>query len=256
MKAVHMAGLTFGTGAPKICIPLTAPDLPALEAELSEAKSLPADLYEWRADHFEGPWAPALALLGDRAGRPVLCTLRTQGQGGETALTPGEYEQALGALLAAEHAFQLVDIELACGEERVRRLADLAHARGLGVVVSHHDFAATPDRAVMGELLERMKSLGADLPKLAVTPACPADVLALLEATLEAHEALGPVITMSMGSLGRVSRVCGELTGSCLTFAAGARASAPGQIGARAMRNILDNLTLCRGEGEGQAHEK
>ena len=256
MKAVHMAGLSFGTGAPKICVPLTGPDLPALEPQLAAAEGLPADLYEWRADHFEGPWAPALALLGDRAGRPVLCTLRTQGQGGRCGLPPGEYEEAVGALCAAEGVFGLVDIELACGEERVRRLADLAHARGLGVVVSHHDFAATPDRAVMGELLRKMKSLGADLPKLAVTPACPADVLALLEATLQAHEALGPVITMSMGSLGRVSRVCGELTGSCLTFAAGARASAPGQIGARAMRDILDSLTLCRGEGEGQAHEK
>ena len=137
MKAVHMAGLTFGTGAPKICIPLAAPDLPGLEAELSEAKSLPADLYEWRADHFEGPWAPALALLGDRAGRPVLCTLRTRGQGGRCALSPGEYEEAVGALCAAEGVFGLVDIELACGEERVRRLADLAHGRGLGVVALH-----------------------------------------------------------------------------------------------------------------------
>lgn len=256
MEIIHIAGLAFGAGAPKICVPLTGADLPALEGELAAAGELPADLYEWRADHFAGDPSAALELLRDRAVRPVLCTLRTKAQGGERALSPGEYEEAVRAFFALPGAFQLVDVELACGAERVRRLGELARSRGVGVVVSHHDFSATPDRAGMLALLGEMKSLGADLPKLAVTPTCPADVLALLEATLQAHEALGPVITMSMGSLGRVSRVCGELTGSCLTFAAGTRASAPGQIGARAMEAMLDNLRLCQWEGEGQAHEK
>lgn len=242
MRAFQIAGLSFGAGAPKICVPLMAGDLPALEQELAAADSLPAELWEWRADAFAGDWTLALALLRDKASRPVLCTLRTKEQGGGQALSPQAYEERLTGLLGAEGTFQLIDIELACGEERSQRLAGLAKSRGLGVVISHHDFAATPDKAVMRALLRKMKSLGADLPKLAVMPTCPADVLALLEVTMEAAEELGPVITMSMESLGRVSRVCGELTGSCLTFAAGLQASAPGQIGAQALRNMLDSL--------------
>ena len=256
MQSLQTAGLDFGSGAPKICVPLTSPALPALTGELSAAQALPADLYEWRADAFSGDWAPALNLLRERARRPVLCTLRTKGQGGGSGLDPAGYEEALSGLMGAEGAFQLIDIELACGGERVRGLVEQAHARGLGAVVSYHDFAATPEKAQMVRLLGEMKSLGADLPKLAVMPACPGDVLALMEATLEASLVLGPVVTMSMGALGRISRVCGELTGSCMTFGAGVRASAPGQLGARALRDMLDNCTLCHREGEGQAYEK
>lgn len=256
MQSLQTAGLDFGSGAPKICVPLTSPGLPALARELDAVQALPADLYEWRADAFSGDWAPALDLLRERARRPVLCTLRTRGQGGGSGLDPAGYEQALSGLIGAGGAFQLIDIELACGGERVRRLVEQAHARGLGAVVSYHDFAATPEKAQMVRLLGEMKSLGADLPKLAVMPACPGDVLALMEATLEASLVLGPVVTMSMGALGRISRVCGELTGSCMTFGAGVRASAPGQIQARALRDMLDNCTLCHREGEGQAYEK
>mgnify|MGYP002234856443 CR=1 FL=1 len=48
--------------------------------------------------------------------------------------------------------------------------------------------------------------MGADLPKLAVMPQSPADVLALLAATYEASAQIGPVITMPWGDLGKLSR--------------------------------------------------
>ena len=50
-----------------------------------------------------------------------------------------------------------------------------------------------------------------------------------------------------MGKLGAVSRVCGELFGSCVTFAAGKNASAPGQIEAEKMEEILKVLSLSQG---------
>ena len=137
---------------------------------------------------------------------------------------------------------RLLDVELSCGEERARRLIALAHGRGLGVVVSRHDFQKTPPQGEMVETLLRMKALGADLPKLAVMPQSPADVLAVLEATYEASAQIGPVITMAMGDLGKLSRVSGGLTGSCLTFGAGSSASAPGQLNAEDLRAILQDL--------------
>ena len=48
-----------------------------------------------------------------------------------------------------------------------------------------------------------------------------------------------PVITMSMGKTGVLSRLYGEVTGSAVTFAAGIRASAPGQIPVKRMRDTL-----------------
>jgi 3-dehydroquinate dehydratase-1 len=69
------------------------------------------------------------------------------------------------------------------------------------------------------------------------------DVQRLLAATLRASRELPiPVITMSMGGLGAVSRICGGVFGSALTFAVGAAASAPGQIAIEDVRAALDVL--------------
>ena len=50
-----------------------------------------------------------------------------------------------------------------------------------------------------------------------------------------------PVVTMSMGALGVVSRMAGEIFGSCITFGAVGEISAPGQIGWSAGTYSADN---------------
>ncbi len=242
MKVVELAGLRFGEGLPKICIPLTGGGMPALLSELWAVKHLPTDLYEWRGDHYFGSYSEALRALGETLpGKPLLCTVRTREEGGEAELAPDAYEAFLSGLLD-QGGFQLLDIELSCGEERVRRLVEKAHQKGVGVVMSRHCFQETPSEDEIFHTLKKMKELGADLPKMAVMPKSAGDVLTLLSATLRAKELLGPVITMSMGDLGKLSRVSGAVFGSCLTFAAGQSASAPGQINAEDLRAILEDL--------------
>ena len=91
--------------------------------------------------------------------------------------------------------------------------------------------------------LQRMEELGADAVKLAVMPAKRQDVLNLLQATLTAWERLSvPVVTMSMGDLGVISRISGSLTGSAMTFAAAGAVSAPGQIPVEAVAEIQNFL--------------
>ena len=48
-----------------------------------------------------------------------------------------------------------------------------------------------------------------------------------------------PIITMSMAGTGLISRLCGEVFGSALTFGAVGKASAPGQMNASDLREIL-----------------
>ena len=48
-----------------------------------------------------------------------------------------------------------------------------------------------------------------------------------------------PIITMSMSKLGVVSRLCGEVFGSCLTFGALEKTSAPGQINIGQLNEVL-----------------
>ena len=142
-----------------------------------------------------------------------------------------------------------MDLELAWGEERVTRLANLAKEQGIGVVISKHDFEKTPPTEEIAQTLVQMKKLGADLPKYAVMPQNPGDVLALLSATWKAYQQVGPVITMAMGELGKVTRAAGGVFGSCLTFGAGQNASAPGQMEAEDLRAILEDLQPYDGRG-------
>ncbi|HFB3637004.1 TPA: type I 3-dehydroquinate dehydratase, partial [Neisseria gonorrhoeae] len=83
----------------------------------------------------------------------------------------------------------------------------------------------------------------ADICKIAVMPQSSEDVLTLLSATLEAKRLVAkPVITMSMGQTGAVSRLAGQVFGSSITFGSGTQNSAPGQIGVSALRAALDCL--------------
>ncbi len=242
MKKPSLESLGLYERTPKICIPLMAKDLAGLSLQLLENRTLPGDLYEWRLDRYEGDIELGLGIYKRAVSLPLLCTLRTKGQGGEIELDPPEYVRRIRELIELSEHFQLIDIELCAGDSAVRELTEAAHERGLLAVVSQHDFADTPPGEEMLRTLVHMKDLGADLPKLAVMPKNPLDVFSLMSASFEAYALLGPVITMSMSEIGRLSRAAGSFTGSCITFGAGARASAPGQLGAAELRQVLDIL--------------
>ena len=94
----------------------------------------------------------------------------------------------------------------------------------------------------MQELLTIGLKLGADIPKIAVMPQSKKDVLTLLAATEEmaSEHADRPIITISMGKDGMISRLCGEVFGSALTFGTAGKASAPGQINVDELRQVLE----------------
>ena len=246
MQEIILGGLRFGPGIPNICVPLTGRDLPQL---LRQAAALPqdaCDLAEWRADCYDGGDAPApeallpaLAALRPALCRPLLFTFRTRPEGGRKSLPAGEYRQLLRAVIASGLA-DWVDLELFPAEPCLPELIREAHQKGVGVIVSSHDFEKTPPRRELTGRMRRMLELGADLPKVAVTPRAPADVLELLAATAAFTEETGrPVVTMSMGTLGVVSRICGETFGSAMTFGAAEEASAPGQLPAGELAGVL-----------------
>ncbi len=110
------------------------------------------------------------------------------------------------------------------------------------VVASNHDFEKTPEKDEIVRRLRKMQELGADIPKIAVMPQSRKDVLTLLSATEEmaSEYADRPIITMSMSATGLISRLCGECFGSALTFGAVGKASAPGQMNASDLSEILN----------------
>jgi 3-dehydroquinate dehydratase-1 len=90
--------------------------------------------------------------------------------------------------------------------------------------------------------LRRQQELGADVLKLAMMPRDPGDVLELLHATWEmaSRYAERPMMTMSMGGTGVVSRLAGEIFGSAMSFGMIGRASAPGQVEVDRLASVLN----------------
>ena len=247
-QTVWIKDIEFGAGQPKICLPVVA----RTDAEISQQLAVIAhgqpDLVEFRADWYTEVMDRAtrrFALDGIRTllpQTPLLFTYRTRREGGENELSDADYLR-LCLEVIEDGAVDMIDVELFMGEEIVSKIVRAAHEKGIAVICSSHDFEKTPAREELLRRFRAMEALGADLLKLAVMPQNAEDVLTLLSATAEMHETGSrPVISMSMGKLGAISRLCGEQFGSCVTFGAAGKASAPGQIEARALRAVLETL--------------
>ena len=174
---------------------------------------------------------------------PLLMTFRTSKEGGEKAIDAEAYAE-LNIKAAQTGLVDLIDVEVFTGDEIVSRIIREAHAAGVKVVASNHDFDKTPDKEDIVGRLRKMQAMDADIPKIAVMPRSKRDVLTLLAATEEmaTDYADRPIITMSMSGTGVISRLCGEVFGSALTFGAAAKASAPGQMGVEDLSTVLGLL--------------
>ena len=145
--------------------------------------------------------------------------------------------------LAGSGAFWALDVEAFFEGVSVSGLIETIHDSGCVVIASNHDFNETPPVAEICARLSFMEKLGADIAKCAYMPQDMTDVARLFEATASASQSLEiPVITMSMGDDGAISRIAGLYFGSAATFASLETASAPGQIPLEDITEILSLL--------------
>ncbi len=246
IKPFKVKSVVIGEGNIKICMPMVGQTEEDLLADAREALLLAPDVVEWRADYFAGVQEPdrLLTMLGRIREQipdvPLLFTCRDVSEGGFAKIETPE-RTALIEKVIDRGDIDLLDIELAAVKSGLSHLVNAARKKGIGVVLSNHYFTKTPSRDEIVDILCEEQALGADIAKIAVMPNSPGDVLALLSAThiMHAERAEIPIITMSMGKIGLASRVCGGLFGCALTFGAGRNASAPGQVGIRALRESL-----------------
>jgi 3-dehydroquinate dehydratase-1 len=226
-----------GGRLPAVCAPLVARTAEALAAEAAAVAGLRPDLLEWRVDFFEPIADTAQVLAAARAVQqaagdiPVLFTRRAQWEGGQAIPLSEPQVLALYEAVAASGTVAAMDFEMGNAAADVQQVRALTRRHGLALVLSFHDFQRTPADAELDARFAQAGSLQADVAKVAVMPQSMQDVHRLLGATLRASERLAiPVISMSMGGLGAVTRLCGGVFGSALTFAVGSAASAPGQV--------------------------
>lgn len=249
MKTVTLRGVEFGAGRPKILASVCGKTEADVIEQASAMVDLPVDIAEWRLDWFDGVFdidqliAVGTKLRETLGEKPILATFRSKGEGGEKEVEPKVYADLNLALVEAG-LVDAVDIEAFMDEVEVPRLIAGAHAAGVPALLSNHDFDGTPAYDEMMERMCKMQDMGADIVKISYMPNTRKDVLSLLDATRDMYEnhAKVPLLGVSMGGLGTVSRMVGELVGSGGTFGAAKQASAPGQVSVVQLEQVLETI--------------
>ena len=197
-----------------------------------------ADIIEWRADFLpkEAILQVAPAIFEKFAGRELLFTLRTRAEGGEIDLDSAEYVQIIKDV-AQLYQPEYLDFEYFGHKDVFEEMLDFPN-----LVLSYHNFQETPEN--MMEILSELTSLTPKVVKVSVMAHTEQDVLDLMNFT-RGFKTLNPeqeYVTISMGKMGKVSRITSDVTGSSWSFASLDEASAPGQISLSSMKKIREIL--------------
>lgn len=246
MNPIVIKNKRIGEGMPKVCLPIVGHTQYEIVSQAMTIAALKPDIVEFRADWYDSVFEYETALDMLKQVRklvgnlPLLFTFRRAEEGGLQKTTLKQYTE-INRLAVKTGLIDMIDIELMTGERTVKAILNCAKKNNVCVVISNHDFNATPSKEEMLSRLNKMAELGADIPKIAVMPQSNKDVLTLLEVTDIFHKNNPdmPVITMSMGGTGIISRITGEIFGSAITFGCARKQSAPGQIEADELERVL-----------------
>ena len=246
-RLIQVQGKPLGDGTlPAIITPLVGKTRAAILEEVAFIVPKKPDLLEWRIDFFEAIGdipaviETALAIRQAAAGIPVLLTRRSVTEGGQPLTIDEPAVVAMYTAACQAKCVELIDYELSNAPADIQALREVSKASGIGMIMSYHNFQMTPDGATLDSKFAAAKAFDADVGKVAVMPTNERDVLELLAATSRAREALDiPLISMSMGGVGSLSRIMGWVYGSAATFAVGKSSSAPGQIAIEDLRTTL-----------------
>lgn len=236
-NVINRKNLMIGDGTPKIVVPIVDQTRDEILSTARKLSGLNIDIIEWRVDFYKDVADVASAvetleklkqILGSKL---ILFTFRTVHEGGNCDIDLATYTKLNKAIAETGNA-DFVDVEIMLDEDVVRQNINNIQAANVLVVASNHDFDATPPKEELIARMLKMQDFGADILKIAMMPRNQTEVLNLLAATYEMSElhARRPIVTMSMGPLGVISRISGEIFGSAMTFAAVGKTSAPGQI--------------------------
>ncbi len=238
----------------RICIPVMGKNKEEVLAQASGVKSQNPDIVEWRMDYLDNEnYNDVLEGLHNiLSDIPLIVTFRTSAEGGEKEISYKKYcENYIQiAEVAKDNNVEFIDIEAYRIGEESKSLITKIQNYGIKIIGSNHNFKKTPSTEKMVNILCEISELGADVSKMAVMPRRGYDITKLIRASRRAKKATGkPIITMAMGELGSITRVCTGLTNSIITFAAGVDASAPGQVGIDVVRYLMEVTKGCEING-------
>jgi 3-dehydroquinate dehydratase/shikimate dehydrogenase len=203
-----------------------------IEKATSVVKETP--FLEFRLDYLEKPLLALPKFKQFFAGNTAatgIATCRRVENGGKFAGSLGAELEVLTK--SASAGFRLVDLELESAEKLKKGDLQKLRETGIGLLVSHHDFAATHD---LDGIFARIESFHPDFIKIVPTAKSLIDNVTLIR-FLERMSDHSNIVGICMGDAGIISRVLGVRAGSAFTFAAATvgEETGPGQIAARTL---------------------
>ena len=218
--------------------------VPVMPRSLEEAQAIDisrfhgVDIIERRADVLpkDDIITVAPAIFEKFAGHEIIFTIRTSKEGGQLTLTSEEYVGLIREIDAIYHP-DYIDFEYYSHKDVFSQMLDFPN-----LVLSYHNFEEMPEDIM--EIFSELTSLAPRVVKIATMPKTEQEVLDLMNYT-RGFKSINPeqeFATMSMGKLGRISRLASDLVGSSWTFASLDQASAPGQVSLNNMKLIQEVL--------------
>lgn len=242
-KEMRIGNLTLGDGNSKICVVINAHSKEELIEEAKKAYDSPAEIVEWRCDFFDdyedmkAITDTIKAIKEEIKEKPLIFTFRSVNEGGFRNIGKPEFLLIYKTALLTK-LVDIVDVELFVGDTMIKNVVKHAHVLNKYVMVSNHDFDSTPEKERLINRAKKMESVGADIVKLAMTPRSAKDVDVLIDACKECSEEM-LMIGISMGELGKITRIDASSIGSALTYACLDEKVAPGQIPVKELKKLI-----------------
>ncbi|HOQ19169.1 MAG TPA: type I 3-dehydroquinate dehydratase, partial [Methanothermobacter thermautotrophicus] len=191
----------------KICVPVFEKTPEDVTESAMRAIEAGADILELRIDGLQNPVEVDIQELIEDIGFPVIATNRSPAEGGHFS---GGEDERIELLMAAAEVADFVDIELSSAREDIERVTGGARRS----IVSYHNFRETPSLEALLRIVRMAREMG-DIAKVAVMPENLADTLVVLQLLTFEDD----TVAISMGELGKYTRVAAALFGSPITFA-------------------------------------
>jgi 3-dehydroquinate dehydratase-1 len=208
---------------PLIALPLDDIDF---EKKLELAKEKNIDIIEVRIDQFSNL---DIGYILEHAKKVkenafyLLATVRSEKEGGK--FIPDT--QRLKIFESVSSYADILDVELT-SEDINEKVIQMAKSEGILSLVSYHDFEKTPDEIEIQKIINKAHNLEADIIKYAFKANCVEDIGRLLSMTHRNRDK--NLVAISMGELGKISRVAGFFFGSLISYTYIGKSFAPGQI--------------------------
>lgn len=220
----------FMTSKPLICVPIFQKDREKVLKVANKAIKLGADLLELRIDFLLDPDPQKVIHLLEEINFPLIATNRMREEGGYFR---GSEAERTDILLETVQYVDFVDIELRTEDKYRSKVINASKS----AIISYHDFQSTPPIKELQRIVTEEKKLG-KIAKFAVMPNNMQDTLNVLEVVNHSENTIG----ISMGEMGRYTRILASLFGSPITYASLDGGSAPGQLNIRETKEIIDKL--------------